>query len=261
MSRRIVVLIPLIILLVGSVGCDFKLPEKEPVPITETREVSPFQEIMLSGEGELEILQGDTVSLNIEAEQLDMPKISTNVVNNRLIIRTDMLRSPIPIIFQVTVTDVNKISLTGPGHIYMHKLETDNLFIDARGVGMASLALGNLDIADYLILDMRGTADVTVSDLAVPELTAKLRGSGVLEIAGEVERQNITIFDTSIYQASELQSKRASVEVSGAGDATLRVQETLDIGLSGSGNVYYYGEPAVEQDVTGSGTVEHLEDE
>lgn len=260
MIRRIVVLLPLLLLLIGAAGCDFKLPEKQPKPVTETRDVAPFQEIFLSGEGLLTIRPGKTVSVEVEAEQLDIHKVSTRVVDNRLIIRTDTFRSPIPIRFQVTVTDVNKISLTGPGMIDLADLTIDALSIDARGTGSASLTMNKVTVTEQLELDLRGTTTVTATALKLARLNAKLRGSGNVTIGGSVHQQQVTLFETSTgdYRAADLDSAVATVVTKGSGNAMLRVREKLIVESRGSGRVAYYGKPSVEVHQMGTGVIEPL---
>ena len=48
----------------------------------------------------------------------------------------------------------------------------------------------------------------------------------------------------------------AEVEISGSGAVDVSAVDRLDAVVSGSGDVVYWGRPAVSEDVSGSGTVE-----
>jgi hypothetical protein len=57
------------------------------------------------------------------------------------------------------------------------------------------------------------------------------------------------------YNAPDLESQEATVRIGGAGGATVWVRDTLDVTISGAGNVDYFGSPAVTQDITGAGSI------
>jgi hypothetical protein len=257
MIRRIVSIIPLL-LVVLLVGCDLKLPEKEPKPVVKNDPVESFNEITLMGEGFLTITQGESESLQVEAETLDIRKIQREVVGDELLLRTDMLRSPIPIYFNVTVKDLTKVSVSGPGQAHLKDLSLDTLELDMRGVGESGLTVEQLEVAERLDLIVRGTTGVSISNLVAPEATFKLYGTGNVSASGEVEHQQLTILDTTTYQGEKLQCSTAEITMEGSDEAILSVQESLDISLPGSGTIKYHGNPTVSGKVTGSGKVKRF---
>ncbi|NJN65284.1 MAG: DUF2807 domain-containing protein [Chloroflexaceae bacterium] len=248
----------MLLALLALTGCDLSLPEKKPKPTTETEAVRNFNEIFLQGEGELFITQGDETSVTVEAEQLDMPKIGRNVADGRLVLRTDMLRSPLPIIFNVTVKDLNKIMVSGPGHVHVTDLKTDHLSLDIRGVGDASIAIDQVEVADDLTVELLGTSVATLTNLVATDATVRLYGTGDATLAGAVTKQQVRIIDTGDYHGGDLESNEATVEIEGEGGATLQVEDRLEVHLTGSGKVRYTGNPTISEDITGSGTVERL---
>ena len=74
---------------------------------------------------------------------------------------------------------------------------------------------------------------------AVDELTASISGIGIIE-------------------AARLAADDVTVELSGAGTATVWAVDTLDVILSGAGDVAYWDDPQVERTITGSGSVRSL---
>ena len=77
----------------------------------------------------------------------------------------------------------------------------------------------------------------------------------VIEIPGQVERQEIELKGFGNYNARDLESRTASVRISGAGNAVVWVLDTLDVTISGAGNVEYYGDPRVTREISGAGKV------
>lgn len=83
-------------------------------------------------------------------------------------------------------------------------------------------------------------------------------GSGITSLSGNVKNQEINISGTGEYKAKELQSNAATVEIDGSGLATVNVINQLNIIINGSGHVSYLGNPNIQQQVTGSGTVKKV---
>jgi len=73
-----------------------------------------------------------------------------------------------------------------------------------------------------------------------------------------VEEQTISTTGSGVYRACDVETARADVRVSGSGNATIRVAETLKADLTGSGDVHYAGDPAVRQRTSGSGDVKRV---
>jgi hypothetical protein len=57
------------------------------------------------------------------------------------------------------------------------------------------------------------------------------------------------------YEAGDLDSKSASVVLTGAGSAVVWVHDHLDVTVSGVGSVGYFGSPQVSQNISGLGSV------
>jgi hypothetical protein len=207
--------------------------------ITEEREVSGFDRVLLSGFGDVTIEQGDEESLTVRTDDNIMPYVRTEVKNDTLIMDLDdkgWNRSYDPsdgIKFNLVVKDLNRIDVSGAGSMTAGRLETEKLFIDLSGAG--SLEIQSL-VADELIVRQSGAGTVIIS-------------------GGQVQGQELNQSGVGSFHAADLESETAIVEISGAGTATLWATESLDIDISGLGNVIYYGNPRISQNVSGLGKV------
>ncbi len=183
--------------------------------VSEPRDVSDFDEVELRGVGNLSIQQADSESLTVEAEEDVLPKIRTEVVNNRLIIGPEpntSIQTSQPINYTLTVKDLNALKVSESGDIQAEGISTDKL-------------------------------GVIIS------------GAGDVEISGRADGQEIDISGTGDYQAKDLESKEAKVDVGGTGSAIVNASDELDAKVSGAGSVEYVGDPTVNQDVSGTGEV------
>ena len=95
----------------------------------------------------------------------------------------------------------------------------------------------------------------TITGLNANSLAATLGGAGTLTLTGSVNEQVVTISGAGNYQAAELSSTSAVINVRGAGDADVSANGTLDANISGAGDITYSGSPTVTQNITGSGSV------
>jgi hypothetical protein len=236
MNRRL--LFPLILVALLLSGCGVSAGSGH--VITESREVSNFDQVSLSSVGELVITQGDEESLEIEAEDNVVPKIETEVRERTLYIS---MKRPFPetviptkpIRFHLTMKEITGILFSGAGSIRGSSFETERLELAISGAGR-----------------------VDISSLSAEELEITLSGVGDLHVAGEVPEQEVNLSGSGAYDARGLESEVTTVTISGAGSATLWVKDSLDVSISGLGSVRYYGDPAVTKNITGAGGVSSL---
>jgi 3D (Asp-Asp-Asp) domain-containing protein len=206
--------------------------------ITEQRQVSDLSEVVLTMSGNLTIEQNGTEAFTMEGEDNILPLITTEVSGNRLTIGTRSgasFSTTRSLRFYLSVKSISYICATGSGNI-----------------GMAG-AQGN-----QLRTETTGSGNVTLTSVAAKSYTAKTTGSGGITASGSAESQDVTGTGSGDYDGRDLQSKSAKVALSGSGNATVKVSDTLDASVSGSGSVRYIGDPAVTRQDQGSGEITKL---
>jgi putative autotransporter adhesin-like protein len=180
---------------------------------TESRAVSGFSKIDLSGGGELTIQKTGTESLSISAEDNLLPRLTSEVSNDTLILGTKPNTTILPqqpITYTVTVKDLTGVAVSGSGNI-------------------------------------------RVPDLTTTALSISISGSGTITVNGTVEDQDLEISGSGGYEAAQLTSKTVKADISGSGTANVLATNVLDVEISGSGTVTYSGNPQIEQEISGSG--------
>ena len=183
---------------------------------SESRQVSGFSKVELSGSGELTIEQTGTESLTISAEENLLPKLTSEVSDDTLVLRSTSNAKIIP-------TQPIKYSLT---------------------------------VKDLSGLAVSGSGSVTISKLATAALSTNISGSGAVTASGTADQQDLKISGSGRYQAEQLTSKTVKVDMSGSGVASVHASDALDLHMSGSGTLTYTGDPKqVTQQISGSGKV------
>lgn len=211
------------------------------VIISQNRDVSGFNAIEFATFGKVNIMQGDTESLNISGPDNLVPEISTTVSNGTLIIKT-IQNITIPattnqnvVTFTIVVKNLNSLDNSGVGSIQIEALNTPSMKIDMSGAGSISQ---NLLTTDNLNLD--------------------LSGLGGIDITGQATQATIEISGAGSVNATDLQIQTASVTISGLGSATLWVTGQLTGNISGAGSVSYYGSPQTNINSSGLGKFNSL---
>lgn len=245
MKKQITLLLGIIILLLSSTACSSNIYSARTIRgdgdvVEESREVGKFDEIRLSGMGNVYVEFGDEESLTIEAEENLMRYIEVDTRGQMLVIGLEERYSYDPtedINFYLTVVELEGVEISGFGSINLPEMETNRFTIHISGAG-----------------------DVSVDALYADQLDADLSGLGDVDIdGGEVDSQSVHISGSGTYSARRLQSSEAEVHVSGLGSATLYVEDYLEARISGAGDINYYGSPEIDVDISGLGSLEAMD--
>ena len=206
--------------------------------VMETRDLSDFSQVSLSGVGHLMIEPGDQESVRVEAKAELLPDIVTKVKGGRLDIRLESragsrhwFDSIGPINYYVTVKNLDTISVSGAGKVTGSRLCADHMDLRISGAAKAKL------------------------DLTVAELDTRISGAGNLRLAGKATRQELTISGAGKYSAQELSSREGTITISGSGKSTVDVSERLDVRISGCGRVEWLGDPEISKRISGVGKI------
>ena len=182
---------------------------------TETRQVSGFTKIDLSGTGEVTIEQGAAESLTVEADDNVLPSLTSKVSDSTLKLGKKTgttLRTRSPIRYHVTVKELTGLEVSGAGSVHAQGMTLQTLRVD-------------------------------------------ISGSGAVNVTGSAVEQDVQVSGSGTYDAADLPSQKVTAEISGSGQVAVAVSRELKIDISGSGTVTYSGDPSVKQDVSGSGRV------
>jgi hypothetical protein len=209
--------------------------------ISENRDVSGYTAINFSTFGKVNIVQGDTESLNISGPDNLVPEITTTVSNGTLTIKNKenfsvtSLNAENILTFTIVVKDLTSLLISGAGDVQVETLSTPSMDMTMSGAG-----------------------SVQMNQLTTQNLNVKLSGAGNLVISGSAPQATINISGAGGVNAPDLQIQTANVTISGLGSATVWVTGQLTGTISGAGSVSYYGTPQTNTNSTGLGQFKSL---
>lgn len=218
----------------------------------EIRAIESFTNIVFKDFGTLVLTQGEEESLAIEADEDLLSELISEVRDDTLILGIDddwlnrigkVITSVVnskerKVIYHLTFVNLHEVSISGSCNLSCDSLKTDEIKLKISGRG--NMAFDHLDCS---------TLDLNIS------------GRGEFSAAGRADHQKMRISGSGEIMAPALESQVVKIVISGQGNATVRVQESLDITISGLGQVDYYGRPKLRQVISGLGKSKRLNDE
>lgn len=201
----------------------------------ETRNVGEYNTVSAIGAFNITFAQTSISQVDLFGDSNIFPIIKTKVSNKNLSIGTDgsdcytsnntmevTLSSPL----------ITRITLDGAGKIVGHGLNQDDLYYQTNG------------------------AAVINSSFTVKNFESHSNGSGNASYVGTAATSIFTITGTGSIFASTLSTDKCTITISGVGDVRIHVNEELNVIISGTGSVYYSGDPGViNTNITGTGQV------
>lgn len=105
-------------------------------------------------------------------------------------------------------------------------------------------------------LTLSGTGSLVAVGIDTERLTAKLAGTGLLQISGTATRLNVSLDGDGDAELGQLAARDVHAVMNGTGQIVVTATRTLDASVPGTGSILYFGTPArVKTNVTGTGAV------
>lgn len=206
--------------------------------VTETRNLSGFNKISLSIDGDLSYVQDSVYFVEISAQQNVLDVITTDIDAGRLKIGSSKwIRKHNGIHIIVHSPDLRAVDLSGSGNVE---------------------SSSNILTTD-LELNVSGSGNINFASVHSDELEVKISGSGNIVVSGGVvTNQKATISGSGNVEMENLTANNSDAKISGSGSITVWVLDELKATISGSGNIRYKGNPIVNTNISGSGSVIHI---
>lgn len=210
---------------------------------TEVRSPGEFSAITIRYPAEVRIVQGESESVSITADDNLLPQLGTEVSGGVLVIDNPERNWG----SRVNPSEVVQITITVQA---LSELTSES----AGSVNIAGLSGGSLKVT------IEGAGDVKLNGIELTELETLIRGVGNIDASGTVDQLNVQIEGLGNLNAEGLTAQEAYITVEGLGNATVRVVSKLHVQIDGLGSVNYFGSPTLTQSVDGLGSVKRSGD-
>jgi len=206
--------------------------------LKETRKVSSFDGIEVSGAFEVFLKQGPVEEVVVEADANLLPLISTVVEGSTL--KIDM-KKPVHHVTTmkayITVKDLKRLDVSGAVDIQTDgRITVPELYIDASGASDSKM------------------------EIVVQKLKLDCSGASKMKFSGSATDVKMDLSGASDLFAYDMLAESYDLEISGAGNAQINVSRRISAEISGAGSVKYKGSPTeVDQSVSGAGTIKKVQ--
>lgn len=206
-------------------------------------DVGDFDEIAMRVAGTVYVTQGNKNEVIVEGYDEDLEEVKIDVRGGVLNIESNRRSSwrfwdsnNVRVEVYVTVKELRGVSVSGSGDI----------------VGQNTIETGNFRAK------VSGSGDIEM-ELDARNVDASISGSGNIELSGSSNSGSLSISGSGKLLAENMKVDDFEVRISGSGRGSITVFGELDVRISGSGSVYYGGEPTgVNSSISGSGKVRRI---
>jgi hypothetical protein len=209
--------------------------------VSETRDVGPFDAVIISGEGSVVVTKAEQSSVAVRTDDNLLPLVTTEVRGSTLFV--DKLDG----VEDLEPTAGIAVTVAGPA--------TTELGISGAG----SIAMDGLTGTD-VELSLTGAGTILVTGVDASLLVVEGTGAGTIEVVGRAETQEVDVGGAVAYLAGDLESRVAFVESNSVDSAVVWVTDELDVVVRNVGSVGYYGSPTVTSRDEGLGSTTPLGD-
>lgn len=185
--------------------------------ISEIRRPGTFKYINTSSSVKINFVYGSEHKLELKGSDNLLSKFQTSIVNNELIL------------------GYKNVNLSG-----------SDLEVVVTGPSLEQISLG-------------GSADIDIAgDFPFQEkLIVTLNGSGAVKVNGtmQIDFLKVNSSGSGKTKIGNATAKTAEFNISGTGDIEGTISDYLKASITGTGNIYYHGNPSVQSTIKGSGKV------
>jgi len=193
-----------------------RIKGEEPV-ITESRNVSGFTKVAVSGSTNVYVTRGANFKVDVKGYSNLLPYFETRLIGNTLQLG-----------FKQNVNVKN---------------DNTEVFI-------------TLPVLSGLKIDGSANILTTGVFNGATDFTASISGSGNIHFSsGSTERFSSTIAGSGNIYTLNMVAQNAETNITGSGNTEITATHSLKVKIAGSGNVYYLGTPAITTTISGSGAV------
>ena len=251
------IMLPLLILLALLLSaCNVNVVRGTGPLQQETRQVSGFEQIVLSIPARMVLTQGESESLEISAEENLLPYIETKVEDGILSIQakpemTNLMPTQ-EIVINLAVIDLNALTINGSANLQSDSLQADSLSLTINGAG--KIEIGEIKAQNFKAT-INGAGEMSLDTISAEATSLAINGTGQYRLAGESIRAQMSITGSGNIRAKDLACEDVQVTISGAGQVNAWAENQLSVTITGSGTVVYQGEAQVKKSITGAGSV------
>lgn len=192
--------------------------------------------VVMDAPGELTVKPGNDEKVVIEAEPKVLAKLEAVVSGDTLTLKTKgNFRTDKGIFYTVTLLKFRSVKTLSSGNVAISGFGGNEIDVLASGSG-----------------------DIVLSGIKPTRLSLKIVDAGNITASGEGAQFNAQIEGSGNIDALKFVARRAEASIEGAGNISLRAEESLKAKIDGVGRIEYAGKARVSKEINGAGNIERV---
>jgi hypothetical protein len=216
---------------------------KETIMATKDFDLKGFTKIEVGGAFEVEITRSDSFRVSITAD--DFPHIRVEKRDHTLVIRRQGIEWFAPFHGRpratVTLPELTELDISGASRGKFENFQSDDsLTVNLSGAShfeALNISAGRIDVKAM------GASSLTGSIIATKDAKFEASGASKIELAGMGADIVMKVNGASRAELSEFPVQNASLEISDASKALVKLNGRLDAKVSGASNLLWSGSP------------------
>lgn len=238
--------------------------------IAKAYDIKDVSELEVSGGGRVQIIQGDTESLRVEANHDVMARVKVDLSGNKLSLSIrkstgsfsffDLFKQhDDDVLYVLQLKQLHYLGLSGATRATLGNWVGGNMRVHVNGAGAANFS--HLRVDD-LFIELSGASNGKVQMLTAKKLKFDLSGAANMDIksASQTHVLKIDASGASNFHGKLLTAAQADADASGASNIDLQATDLLKADASGASNIRYLGQPKVEAHASGAGHIKAIND-
>jgi len=237
--------------------------------VAKSYDIKNVEEVIVHGGGHLELVQGDSESLRVEADHEVMERVVVDQSGDKLTLNVKKSGNYFNFLhwFNTSKDEVKYIlQLKNINHLGLHGASQAKLGnwvgtkLTVKGSGAAEVIFANVTLQDFIV-ELSGASNSRFQQLNADKASFNLSGAANVDAkaTGQLKRLKVDASGASNFRGKLLKVSEADVDASGASNIDLRVTEFLKAGASGASNIRYLGQPKLQNNVSGASHVSSID--
>lgn len=224
---------------------------------TTTRKLGSFDEVSVSEGIKAKLRKGNKNEIKIEAENIDLDRIITEIKGDELKIHIDndwkMSNRNINVKVYLTFTDLEELHASSGAYVVLEDDVTANSF-EAKSSSGAQLKITATVRAKEMMIDASSGAYLFLEAIEADELVADVSSGANIDVeSGSANKLEVDVSSSGKLDAYDLKCKYVEADASSGGGVKIYASTGLRGDCSSGGWVYYKGSPdkVVERESSG----------
>ncbi len=238
--------------------------------IAKAYDIKDVSELVVSGGGRVQITQGDTESLRVEAAREVMERVKVDLSGDKLSLSVrhssggfsffDLFKHrDDDVLYVLQLKKLHYVGLSGASRATFGNWVGGDMKLNVSGAGAANFT--NLRVND-LFIELTGASNSRVEMLTARKLTFELSGAANMDVKAASQTQFLKVgaSGASNFRGKLLKAAQADVDASGASNIDLQATEVLKADASGASNIRYLGQPKLDSSASGASHIKAIND-